>query len=222
MRILVGLFFIAFLAASCASDNPVAPENAITRIPGVGSRFTFDSRLLDSNGVTIPGETTTASHVVVSINGSFAGRTGVWFLEEDTHSALRDSLHLCLDTNNDVLMHVRSDNDTAVWIRFPVQSGTMFEYSELDTSSSIKVKFTYTTERIGTETITVAGQAIATVKLTFAIASSGIQDGAEIETRSVTTWWYAPSLGVFVRKQTPAGFIFADESIEELTSFTLR
>ena len=226
MKNLAAVIASMLVVAACTSNDPVSPENIDMRIPGLGSKFTFITHELDPSSDTIAGTGVYSTFTIVADDVMYAGRTGVWILEEDAPGQTKDSIILRLDSNKDVLMYQHGSVDSDRWIRFPVTTGEKYVYTMTDTSSFERVTFTYTIDRVGNETVVVGAESVPTVKLQVSLKYQVTEAGAVTNEDTATVWWwYAPTIGAFVRKLRPldqTGDITSEGMLEQLASYTLN
>lgn len=227
----VSLFFaLALVIASCSNPSEPTPETPTMKVPGTGSTYVFDTYGTDESGAKISGSDAEFTESVIASNISFGGRTGVWSV---IGSASTDTTHYCLDANKDVLLN-SGDLEGVLggmkWLRYPVTTGTTQKDTAISTQNingiSIELVAIVTSSRVGEEQITVGSEAVKVVKLTSEFSVTAKAFGQVVNESTLTsTLWYAPSLGLMVRRVIPAQNVGGDlqeGTVEMLKSYSLK
>jgi hypothetical protein len=227
MKIAALLLSLAIVAASCTTST--TPDNTITTsIPRVGSTYTYESYDTDTNGAVIAGSDSTHVDAVVASGVVFDDESDVWVVKGSNS----DSSFYSVDKYNDVIIRGSSWDAwfDQVWIRMPITSGVSSNVFNTDraTINGIVVETTrrIASERLSEEQVTVSGTRIRTFKVKITVSRVVTQNGAVVSDYSTFHYyWFAPSLGVTVRIETPSQIIFGKKmngAIEMLKSYTLK
>ena len=227
MKIAALLLSLAIVAASCTTST--TPDNTITTsMPRVGSTYTFESYDTDTNGAVVAGSDTTHVDAVVASGIVFDDERDVWVVKGSNS----DSSFYSVDMYNDVIIRGSSWDAwfDQVWIRMPIASGVSSNVFNTDraTINGIVVETTrrITSERVSEEQVTVSGTQIRTFKVKITVSRVVTQNGTVVSDYSTFHYyWFAPSLGVTVRIETPSQIIFGKKmngAIEMLKSYTLK
>ena len=227
MKIAALLLSLAIVAASCTTST--TPDNTITTsMPRVGSTYTFESYDTDTNGAVVAGSDTTHVDAVVASGIVFDDERDVWVVKGSNS----DSSFYSVDMYNDVIIRGSSWDAwfDQVWIRMPITSGVSSNVFNTDraTMNGIVVETTrrITSERVSEEQVTVSGTQIRTFKVKITVSRVVTQNGTVVSDYSTFHYyWFAPSLGVTVRIETPSQIIFGKKmngAIEMLKSYTLK
>ena len=227
MKFAALLLSLAIVAASCTTST--TPDNTITTsMPRVGSTYTFESYDTDTNGAVVAGSDTTHVDAVVASGIVFDDERDVWVVKGSNS----DSSFYSVDKYNDVIIRGSSWDAwfDQVWIRMPITSGVSSNVFNTDraTINGIVVETTrrITSERVSEEQVTVSGTQIRTFKVKITVSRVVTQNGAVVSDYSTFHYyWFAPSLGVTVRIETPSQIIFGKKmngAIEMLKSYTLK
>lgn len=202
------LLALLVVLASC-SDEAVNPGPITVTQAKTGSSFTFDNYDTDTtSGAVIPESRDTSVHTVVSTGATFNGKSNVSKLSmmssRDTSEA-----YMNYETNGDISLYFPGFSSTVQWLNFPISSKTTFSAVLADTSctfvgTTFQTKITAENSYVGTETITVNGQALNAIKikqsLKTKITSAGISEEESID----TYFYFALSLGYVVKVEKPA------------------
>jgi hypothetical protein len=227
MKFAALLLSLAIVAASCTTST--TPDNTITTsMPRVGSTYTFESYDTDTNGAVVAGSDTTHVDAVVASGIVFDDERDVWVVKGSNS----DSSFYSVDMYNDVIIRGSSWDAwfDQVWIRMPITSGVSSNVFNTDraTINGIVVETTrrITSERVSEEQVTVSGTQIRTFKVKITVSRVVTQNGTVVSDYSTFHYyWFAPSLGVTVRIETPSQIIFGKKmngAIEMLKSYTLK
>jgi hypothetical protein len=227
MKIAALLLSLAIVAASCTTST--TPDNTITTsMPRVGSTYTYESYDTDTNGAVIAGSDSTHVDAVVASGVVFDDESDVWVVKGSNS----DSSFYSVDKYNDVIIRGSSWDAwfDQVWIRMPITSGVSSNVFNTDraTINGIVVETTrrIASERLSEEQVTVSGTQIRTFKVKITVSRVVTQNGAVVSDYSTFHYyWFAPSLGVTVRIETPSQIIFGKKmngAIEMLKSYTLK
>lgn len=227
MKFAALLLSLAIVAASCTTST--TPDNTITTsMPRVGSTYTFESYDTDTNGAVVAGSDTTHVDAVVASGIVFDDERDVWVVKGSNS----DSSFYSVDKYNDVIIRGSSWDAwfDQVWIRMPITSGVSSNVFNTDraTINGIVVETTrrITSERVSEEQVTVSGTQIRTFKVKITVSRVVTQNGTVVSDYSTFHYyWFAPSLGVTVRIETPSQIIFGKKmngAIEMLKSYTLK
>ena len=227
MKFAALLLSLAIVAASCTTST--TPDNtSTTSIPRVGSTYAFESYDTDTNGAVVAGSDTTHVDAVVASGIVFDDERDVWVVKGSNS----DSSFYSVDMYNDVIIRGSSWDAwfDQVWIRMPITSGVSSNVFNTDraTINGIVVETTrrITSERVSEEQVTVSGAQIRTFKVKITVSRVVTQNGAVVSDYSTFHYyWFAPSLGVTVRIETPSQIIFGKKmngAIEMLKSYTLK
>ncbi len=227
MKFAALLLSLAIVAASCTTST--TPDNTITTsMPRVGSTYTFESYDTDTNGAVVAGSDTTHVDAVVASGIVFDDERDVWVV----YGSNSDSSFYSVDKYNDVIIRGSSWDAwfDQVWIRMPITSGVSSNVFNTDraTINGIVVETTrrITSERVSEEQVTVSGTQIRTFKVKITVSRVVTQNGTVVSDYSTFHYyWFAPSLGVTVRIETPSQIIFGKKmngAIEMLKSYTLK
>jgi hypothetical protein len=227
MKFAALLLSLAIVAASCTTST--TPDNTITTLmPRVGSTYTYESYDTDTNGAVIAGSDSTHVDAVVASGVVFDDESDVWVVKGSNS----DSSFYSVDKYNDVIIRGSSWDAwfDQVWIRMPITSGVSSNVFNTDraTINGIVVETTrrITSERLSEEQVTVSGTQIRTFKVKITVSRVVTQNGAVVSDYSTFHYyWFAPSLGVTVRIETPSQIIFGKKmngAIEMLKSYTLK
>jgi hypothetical protein len=197
---------------SCATDSPLVPDSSATVIPGVGSWYVFSENEVGLDGKSIPNTGTESEYRVLATNISYAGRSHAWSIGRAADSA-RPTMFYCTDANDDIwYAGLKERNQT--WIRFPLSTGLPYEviYSDTSNNSGREEVTTWkvTVVRDGYELLEIGADSLSTVR--FTVRTGGLSPRAGSGT---ATWWFAPALGVFVRKFYPAALVGWPDKIDE-------
>jgi hypothetical protein len=197
-------------------------------MPRVGSTYTYESYDTDTNGAVIAGSDSTHVDAVVASGVVFDDESDVWVVKGSNS----DSSFYSVDKYNDVIIRGSSWDAwfDQVWIRMPITSGVSSNVFNTDraTINGIVVETTrrITSERLSEEQVTVSGTQIRTFKVKITVSRVVTQNGAVVSDYSTFHYyWFAPSLGVTVRIETPSQIIFGKKmngAIEMLKSYTLK
>jgi len=225
MKHLLALLATSLLVISCTKDNTTTPEPAPLKTPGVGSTFSYAGYAIDITGSKIPDTDNQHTETVVASNISFQGKTGVWAIDNGSS----DTLMYCLDRNNDLLMYVDESDGMAFnnWVRLPISTGTTFTDSATSTEDyqgvPVQILTRFTSMLKGEESVTVGSESIRAVKILFTVSGRASIAGQTIsDIELVTTLWYAPSLGNFIKAEQPATEIKAKGEIQDGFTSTLK
>ncbi len=227
MKFAALLLSLAIVAASCTTST--TPDNTITTsMPRVGSTYTFESYDTDTNGAVVAGSDTTHVDAVVASGIVFDDERDVWVVKGSNS----DSSFYSVDMYNDVIIRGSSWDAwfDQVWIRMPITSGVSSNVFNTDraTINGIVVETTrrITSERVSEEQVTVSGTQIRTFKVKITVSRVVTQNGTVVSDYSTFHYyWFAPTLGVTVRIETPSQIIFGKKmngAIEMLKSYTLK
>ncbi len=227
MKFAALLFSLAIVVAACTTST--TPDNTITTsMPRVGSTYTFESYDTDTNGAVVAGSDTTHVDAVVASGIVFDDERDVWVVKGSNS----DSSFYSVDKYNDVIIRGSSWDAwfDQVWIRMPITSGVSSNVFNTDraTINGIVVETTrrITSERVAEEQVTISGTQVRTVKIKITVSRVVTQNGAVVSDYSTFHYyWFAPSLGVTVRIETPSQMIFGKKmngAIEMLKSYTLK
>ena len=227
MKFAALLLSLAIVAASCTTST--TPDNTITTsMPRVGSTYTFESYDTDTNGAVVAGSDTTHVDAVVASGIVFDDERDVWVV----YGSNSDSSFYSVDMYNDVIIRGSSWDAwfDQVWIRMPITSGVSSNVFNTDraTINGIVVETTrrITSERVSEEQVTVSGTQIRTFKVKITVSRVVTQNGTVVSDYSTFHYyWFAPTLGVTVRIETPSQIIFGKKmngAIEMLKSYTLK
>lgn len=218
--ILLLLAVFTVLATSC-DGTPVAPhpDPGPSVPPKVGSTFTFRLFLIDSTGHEINSTSKTVTATIVSSNASYAGKTGLTLVEEDS---VRYYLHY--DSSGDVSVHSASGDTSGVaWHSWPFGSRSFSVTKVSDTSGGAKNWTIFYSDYDGAGfTTTPAGQFNVHRCITDAIET---RDSTTSGFTSTVKRWYAPSLGFEVMTTKEPGAPDATlkyRQIKELVSYSLK
>jgi hypothetical protein len=158
----------------------------------------------------------------------FDDESDVWVVKGSNS----DSSFYSVDKYNDVIIRGSSWDAwfDQVWIRMPITSGVSSNVFNTDraTINGIVVETTrrIASERLSEEQVTVSGTQIRTFKVKITVSRVVTQNGAVVSDYSTFHYyWFAPSLGVTVRIETPSQIIFGKKmngAIEMLKSYTLK
>lgn len=197
-------------------------------MPRVGSTYTFESYDTDTNGAVVAGSDTTHVDAVVASGIVFDDERDVWVVKGSNS----DSSFYSVDMYNDVIIRGSSWDAwfDQVWIRMPITSGVSSNVFNTDraTINGIVVETTrrITSERVSEEQVTVSGTQIRTFKVKITVSRVVTQNGTVVSDYSTFHYyWFAPTLGVTVRIETPSQIIFGKKmngAIEMLKSYTLK
>jgi hypothetical protein len=201
------------LLASCTSSTGPLPSGAETWVvPNVGSTFTYDVYATDSLGVPIPGLRDTSISTVVQSNFPIGGKTGVVVFQNKSTGTL-DSNFITYEANHNLTAYLLSDNTgQSVWNTIPVgtggASGAVSEKSTVHGGVSTVTLDSTLITMVGVETLTIKGQSISTKKVTLQSHAVSRDDGVITISINATdlNYYYAPSLGFFVKETRPYRF----------------
>lgn len=227
MKFATLLVSLAIVVAACTTST--TPDNATTTsMPRVGSTYTFETYDTDTNGAVVAGSEKTHTDSVVASGIVFDDETDVWVVKGSN----TDSSFYSVDKYNDIV--VRGSSWDAwydqVWIRMPITSGVSSNLFNIDRDNvnGVVVETTrrIASERVSEEQVTISGTQVRTVKIKITVSRVVTQNGTVVSDYSTFHYyWFAPSLGVTVRIETPSQIIFGKKlkgAIEMLKSYTLK
>jgi hypothetical protein len=209
----------------CSRENPAAPQQPSVQWtkPGVGSMFIYNAYRTDSTGAKIPGTDVVAGETVSAVGISDRGVDGLVRFENAGGSRLVDY------RSNGDLAYVMEDPDGVPypWTVVPVGSRGSTERAPWslslgDPSTGISTWSVpgATTRYVGSETITVPAGSFAAHRLVMTTRDSTYEG---IPYSDVDTFWYAPTVGTFVKQSQPANMIESKKGfVLEMTSFQLK
>ncbi len=206
------LILLPLLASCTSSTAPKTPVVETWIIPNVGSTFTYDVYATDSLGVPIPGLRDTSISTVVQANFPIGGKTGVVVYQNKSSSTL-DSNFITYEANHNLTAYLLSDfTGQSVWSTIPVgtggASGAVSEKATVHGGVSTVILDSTLITMVGVESLTIKGQSVSTKKLTFQSHAVSRDDGVITMTASASdlNYFYAPSLGFFVKESRPYRF----------------
>jgi hypothetical protein len=230
MRIYVHLALLVLFVAACSKNDPVSPVPTGTKVPGVGSSYEFATYETGLDGKKVADSDSTFVSTVIASGVVFGAKTGVWSVESKDAASGEpsDTLHMCLDSKQDVLMYFPdlSADGSPIWIRLPITTGVTSSDSISSTGGTSGFKFKVKSESVSNETISVGASNIATKKIRMTISLDIVVLDKVVPALSQTVYlWFAPSLGLFVQRSSDAveaGGDVENGEFTKLTKYTLK
>jgi hypothetical protein len=206
---IVFLFCVALLTSCSSTNSPSTPPTSEFIQAKAGSTFTYDEFSTDSLNAIVAGPRDTIVSTVLRTNGAIGGKTGV-LVVGSTKGDARDTSYYAYETNSNASILVTSEITGNVrWATLPIATGTTTKSVAVDSTTDQGVttitRDSLTFSLVGTESITVKGQAISTKKLKLAMHIVQTQDGVPVVTVTADDifYYYAPSLGFVVKTTSP-------------------
>jgi hypothetical protein len=227
MKFLAFFLAAAFVITSCSDPSEPDPTSVTYKVPGTGSTYTFNTYDTDDQGMKTPGSEKERVESVIATNAVVDNSVGVWVVKG------ADTAYFRIDQFNDVQMRVGGVNDAffnTAWIRLPYSSGVPSTAYVMDKTTNNGVVYetmkSITAERMTLQSFPINGTSVPAYefKITYSIVVKG-NESIESDQRAITYVWFAPSLGMVLRRVTPSQEYFGVKRgghIEELTGYTLK
>lgn len=217
----------------CKSGDPASPPaGTIVTIPKTGSIFVFDVHQVDTNDQEKPGSRTIDTVAFVQTGLSTGGRKDVKAIRYVRTGELQ---YLHYASNGDIsYSYDQFDGIWPAWTwhTFPLGSKGKLGGVTAENNQGGRTVHTDTLIHMGTEEITVAGQALSCIKIREEVVAITYEGSDEID-RTVyqEDYWFAPTLGFFVRysddartydSKTGAVIWKREDNRMSLTSYVLK
>lgn len=201
------------ILASCGDNSSTTnTETESYKQPKDGSSLTTVSYLLDTIA-SQPVNTTcdTLKWTVLKTKSEYFGKTNI--TEFNTKNPLLNvSEYINYETNNDISRYEARmlENGRLVekWITFPIAGKTsittvLYDSTKVVSGIAISTKIAVTISHEKNETINIKGKPVNTVKFKKVTEFINITDGVTEKDSSVNYHYFAPSLGYFVKEESP-------------------
>jgi len=213
MKHILLLFPFLVLFASCSKDDPITPNPPVTTYVKVktGSSFTYEKYDTDSTGAKIAGTTQTIIETILKTDMTWNGKSGV-FMVANNDPVEPDTMYYAYESNDDVSleMNLTDLGLPPLWVKIPVASGNP-EVSVVSATTEIspgiiaEVSDSITVSLVGSESMTIKGNAIAVRKMKMNMSVRAMAGGITLYGMTVVMYvYYAPSLGFYAKTEYPA------------------
>jgi len=211
--LLLPLMLLSFLSLGGCGADPASPDTDTTvRALHVGDSFTMEGFDVDGNGTKIAGTERVKTLTVGTTGLSVFGRTDVVGLGAGYFA---DSMLIVQEPNGDLTMLVLGQTNThsgidhiqspTLWVTYPFGGRTgKILVVDFDTTAELNGNMAsfsvrHTVEYAGSEEVRVGSETFTAEKVTEEIRRVDGDDAGDHEATHISTFWYAPKLGFFVR-----------------------
>jgi hypothetical protein len=209
------------VSSSVSWTIPVPPPPPAFASAHVGSSFLYREWSVDSLGRRTVVDT--FRYTVVALDISALGKTHVTQFMFAPYNT--DPFFVNYEPNGDIEIYESNGSGGGTWLPIPLTSKgqtTTVTKDTVENGSSHVTTETYT--YAGTEDITVGTQTFRnTVKILG--KTTNLENGLDQNPQPVTTIWFSPDLGWYIKASTPAYSAYGSTSDgfdEELTSYILK